>query len=102
MLGSGWLAQQIFNQQPDAERSRKGAQMFESGLSIFDGARRPGIRCVSQVNDQVAEGELIGGLQGALDLVHGVDAAGFFRVQKVDTRAARAAHITIGIERGMH
>ena len=54
------------------------------------------------MHNEVAEGDLLGGFQGALDLVHGGDAAGLLRVQQVDGGRAGAAHLAVGVERGVH
>ena len=54
------------------------------------------------MEDEVRKRDELGGLKGALDLIHGVDAACFLRVQDVDGRCAGAAHFAVGEERGMH
>jgi hypothetical protein len=54
------------------------------------------------MENEVMEGDVLGGFKGALDLVHGVDAAGFVRVQQVNCRCAGTAHLVIGKERRMH
>ena len=47
-------------------------------------------------------GNLLGGFEGALDLVHGVDAARFFRMKQVDGGRAGAAHLAIGKHGRVH
>ena len=56
----------------------------------------------AQVHDQVAKGNVLGRLQCALDLVHGIDAARLFRVQQVHKRRSGAAHLAIRVERRVH
>ena len=54
------------------------------------------------MKDEVAELDLLGGFEGAFDFVHGIDAAGLFRVQKIDGGSAGTAHFMVREERGMH
>jgi len=53
------------------------------------------------MENDVAEVDVLGGFEGSLDLVHGVDAAGFLRMDEVDGGRAGAAHLAVGVERGM-
>jgi len=69
----------------------KGAEMLKGGDGVLDGAGRPAVIALAEVNDEVAKGDGFGGFEGALDFVHGVDAAGFLRVQQVDGGSAGAA-----------
>ncbi len=57
---------------------------------------------LAKMDDELFEGDVFGGFEGALDLVHGVDAAGFLRVHDVDGGSAGAAHLAVGIERRVH
>ena len=57
MLGSGDLAEQIFDQEADAERAGKGAQVLERGGRKLDGARRPGIVALAEMDDEIAQAE---------------------------------------------
>ena len=59
-------------------------------------------RFFAQMDDQVLEANVLGGFEGALDFVHGVDAAGFFRMEDVDAGRAGAAHFPVRIKRGVH
>ena len=102
MLGGGGFAEQVLHQQTHAQRAGECAEVLESGEGVLDGARRPLIVALAEMDDEVAEGELLGGFQGALDLVHGRDAAALLRVQQVDGGRAGAAHLAVGIERGVH
>ena len=96
MLGSGGFAEQVFDQQAHAERAGEGAEVLESGERVLDGARRPSVVVFAEMDDEIAQRDVLGGFEGALDLVHGVDAAGFFRMDDVDAGRAGAAHLAIG------
>ncbi len=76
--------------------------MFEGGGGVFHGAEGPRFVFFAEVHDQLLEGNVFGGFEGALDLVHGVDAAGFLRVHDVDGGSAGAAHFAVGKKRGVH
>ena len=102
MLRRGGLAQEIFDQQAHAERARKGAQVLERGDGKLDGALRPRIVALAEMHHEIAQRNVLGRLERALDLVHGVDAAGFFRVQHIQAGRAGAAHLAVGIKRGVH
>jgi hypothetical protein len=102
VLGGGGLAEQILHQKAHAEGAGEGAQVLERGLGVLDCARRPAVVALAQMHDEMTERNVLGGFEGALDLVHGVDAAGFFRMQNVDGRGAGAAHLAIGEQGRMH
>lgn len=102
VLGGGGFAGKVFDEQAHAKRTGKGAEVFEGGEGVLDGARGPAVIALAEVEDEVAKGDLLGGFEGALDFVHGVDAAGFLRVQHVDCGSAGAAHFAVGKERGVH
>ncbi len=102
MLGRRGLAQQIFHQQAYAERPREGAQVLQRGERKLDGARRPLIVAFAKVHHEVAQRNMLRGFERALDLVHGVDAPGLLRVQHIDRERAGAAHLAVGIKRGVH
>ena len=102
VLGGGGFAGKVFDEQTHAEGTGEGAEVFECGEGVLDGARGPAIVPLAEVEDEVAKGDLLGGFEGALDFVHGVDAAGFLRVQHVDRGSAGAAHFAVGEERGVH
>ena len=63
MLGGGGLAEQILDQQADAQRTRKGAEVLESGERILDGARRPGIVALAKMNDEIAQWNVLGSIR---------------------------------------
>src|SRR5271157_1741684 len=54
------------------------------------------------MDDEILEGDGVGGFEGALDLIQGVDAAGLFRMEEVDGGSAGAAHFAVGKERSVH
>ncbi len=54
------------------------------------------------MNNEIAQRDVLGGFKRALDLVHGVDAAGLVGVQHIHSRRAGAAHLAVREERGMH
>ena len=73
--------------------------------AVMENSRARGLQSVfalSQVDDEEAEGNLLGHFEGALDLIHGVDAVGLFRMDDVDAGRAATAHFVIGKEGRMH
>ena len=102
MLGRRGLAQQVFHQQAYAERPRKGAQVFQSGERILNGARRPLIVALAKVHHKIAQRDVLRRFKRTLDLVHGVDAPRLIGVQHIHCGCARAAHLAVGIKRCMH
>ncbi len=55
---------------------------------------------LAEVENAGGDGDLLGGLEGALDLVHGSDAVGFFGVDEVDIRGNVAGEVDGLVERG--
>src|SRR5580658_3951429 len=98
----GGLAEEVFDEQADTEGMGEGAEVLEGSDGVFDGTLGPPVVALAEVQDKVGKGDELGGFQGALDLVHGVDAAGFLRVQKVDGGCAGATHFAVGEKRGVH
>ena len=49
-----------------------------------------------------AKGNLLGDFKGALDFVHGIDAAGTIGRGDVDRRRTGAPPVVVGIQRGVH
>ena len=76
--------------------------MLQRRNCVLDGALRPCVVAVAEVNDHVAQRDVLGSLEGALHLVHGVDAAGFLRVEHVHCGRSGSAHLPVGIERSVH
>jgi hypothetical protein len=97
MLGGGGIAEQVFHQQTHAQRTGKGAQVLKGGKGVLDGARRPLVVPLAQMHHEVAEGDVLGGFEGALDFVHRLDAAGLFRMQKVEGGRAGTAQLAAGV-----
>src|ERR1017187_8765967 len=102
VLGCRCLTQQVLHQQTHAQGSGKRAQMLERNGRIIHGSWGPSVGSLAEVHNQVAKGDMLGGLDGPLDLVHSVDAAGFLRMQQVDPRSAGAAHIAVRVKRRVH
>lgn len=101
MLGGGDLVLQIFEQDFDAERMGEGLEMLNGGKGVFEGTGIPGLVLEAEVEGDGTEGDLLGGLDGAFDLVHGVDAAGLFRVDEVERGSDVATPLGVGVERLM-
>ena len=102
MLRRRGLAQQVFHQQAHAERPRKRAQVFQCGERIFHGARRPLIVAFAKVHHKIAQRDVLRRFECTLDLVHGVDAPRLIGVQHIHRGRAGAAHLAVGIKRGVH
>jgi len=102
VAGGCGFAEQVFDEQAHAERMGEGAEVFEGRERVLDGAGRPSVFTLTEVDNEVAEGDGLGGFESALDFVHGVDAARFFGVEQVDRGRPGAAHFAVGIERGVH
>lgn len=102
VFGKGRFADEVFDEETNAEGTGKGAEVFQGGLGMLDRAERPAIVALTEVHDEVSEMDGFGGLEGALDFVHGGDAASFFGVQDVDGGSAGATHFAIREEGGVH
>ena len=74
--GSGYFVAQVFEEQLDAEWAGEGFEVFDGGEGGVEGAGVPAIFFHAEVEDAGAEGDLLGGLEGALDFVLRVDACG--------------------------
>ena len=57
VLGSGGVADEIFNQQADAEGAGKGAQVFESGLAHIQWCAATSRRALAKVHHEMPEGD---------------------------------------------
>ena len=102
VLGCGGIAEQVFDQDAHAQWMRKGAEVFERGKSVLNGARRPGVFALAEMDDEIAQRDVLGRFECALDFVHGFNAAGFFGMDDIDTGSAGTAHLAIGEKRGVH
>ena len=99
VLGGGDFVLQIFEEDADAERVGEGFEVLDGGEGVFEGASVPGLVLETEVEDGGSDGNLLGGLEGALDLVHGVDAAGLFGVDEVERGSGVAGPVRVGEER---
>ena len=79
VFGRGDFVLQVFEEDLDAERVGEGFEVLDGGEGVFEGAGVPGVVLEAEVKGDGGDGDLLGGLEGALDLVHGVDAVGSFR-----------------------
>jgi hypothetical protein len=91
MLRRGDLVLQILQQQADAERGGEGLEVLDGGERALEGGLVPGGVLEAEVEDDGGEGDLLGGLDGALDLVHGGDAAGLLERRSGRDWARRGA-----------
>src|SRR5579875_3040521 len=100
--GTRDLALEILDQDFDAEGIGEGAQMLEGGDGMLETALAPAIVALAEVEDEEAEGDLFGDFEGALDLVHGIDAPALFGMDDIDGGGAAAAHLLIGKHGAVH
>ena len=101
VLGSGDLVLEVFEEDADAERVGEGFEVLDGGEGIFEGACVPKLVLVAEVEDDGLNGELFGGLESALDFVHGVDAAGFFGVDEVEVGGYVPGPLGVGAVAGV-
>lgn len=76
MLGCGDIVLKIFDEHSNAERVGEGLDVLDCSEGVLDGARIPGVFFEAEVKRDGGDGDHLGGLQGALDLIHSFDAAG--------------------------
>jgi hypothetical protein len=84
VLGGGDFVLQVLDENADAKGVGEGLEVFDGGEGVLEGAGVPGIVLLAEVEDAGVDGDLLGGLEGTLDLVHGGDAVGFFGVDEID------------------
>lgn len=84
VVGGGDFVLEVFEEDFDAEGLGEGFDVLDCGEGVFEGAEIPGIVFEAEVQGDGGEGDLLGGLEGAFDLVHGVDAAGLFGVDEIE------------------
>src|SRR6201999_97309 len=84
VFGRGDLVAQIFNEDADAEGMGKGLEVLDGSEGVFEGAGVPGVIFVAEMENAGGDGDLFGGLERALDLIHGGDAMGFFGVDEIN------------------
>ena len=80
---------------------REGFEVLDGGEGVLEGASVPEVVLVAEVEDDGLNGELFGGLESALDFVHGVDAAGFFGVDEVEVGSDVAGPLGVGTIAGV-
>jgi hypothetical protein len=73
-----------FEQEADPERGGEGLEVLDGGEGVVDGGFVPGRIFEAEVQDDGGEGHLLGGFEGALDLVDGGDAADLLGVDDVE------------------
>ena len=78
-----------------AEGMGEGLKVFDGGEGVLEGAEVPGLVFEAEVEGDGGDGDLLGGLEGALDLVHGGDAVGFFGVDEIDFRGDVARPLAV-------
>jgi len=96
MLGCGDLVLEIFKQDADAEGVREGLEVLDGGEGVFEGAEIPGVVLVAEVEGAGGDGDLLGGLEGTLHLVHGGDAAGLFGINEIEVGGDVAGPLGVG------
>jgi len=98
VFGGGDLVGEVFEEDADAEGVGEGFEVLDGGERVLEGAGAPGVVLEAEVEDGSGEGDLLGGLDGALDLVHGVDAVGLFGVDEVEGGGDVARPVGVGVE----
>ena len=81
---------------------RANAPRCSSAVSASSMVRGDQYRRARQDARRYSDGDVLGGFQRALDLVHGIDAAGLVGVQHIHARRPGAAHLAVGIQRSVH
>lgn len=76
VLGGGDFVLEVFEEDFDAEGMGEGLDVLDGGEGVLKGAGVPGVVLEAEMEGDGGDGNLLGGLEGALDLVHGVDAVG--------------------------
>src|SRR5215469_311387 len=94
-FGRGKFVGNVFEQDADAERLGKGAQVLDGGHGGFEFAIVERLVGRAQVLHEVAERDLLGDFEGALDLVHSLDPAGPVGGGDIDRRGAGASPFVV-------
>ena len=84
VFGGGDFVLQVFDEDADAEGVGEGFEVLDGGEGVFQCSGVPRVVFVAEVEDAGGDGDLLGGFEGALDLVHGGDAMGFVCVDEVE------------------
>jgi hypothetical protein len=96
VLGGGDFVLQVFEEDADTEGVGEGLEVLDGSEGVFERAEVPGVVLVAEVEGTGRDGDLLGGFEGALDLVHGGDAAGLFGVDEVEVRGDVAGPLGVG------
>jgi hypothetical protein len=96
VLRGGDLVLEILQQDADAEGVREGLEVLDGSEGVLESAEVPGIVLVAEVEGAGGDGDLLGRLEGALDLVHGRDAAGLFGIDQIEIRGNVAGPLGVG------
>ena len=80
---SGDFVLEVFEEDANTEGMGEGLEVLDGGEGVFERAGVPGVILVAEVEGTGGDGDLLGGFEGALDLVHGGDARGLFRVDEI-------------------
>ena len=86
MLGRGDVVLEIFDEDANAEGMGEGLEVLDGSEGILEGAGVPRIVFLAEVKNTGVDRDLLGGLEGTLDLVHGGDPVGFFGVDEINVR----------------
>jgi len=86
VLRGGDFVLKVFDEDADAEGMGEGLEVLDGGEGVFEGAGVPGVALLAEVEDTGFDGDLLGRLEGALDLVHCGDAVRLFGVDEIDVR----------------
>jgi hypothetical protein len=99
VFGGGDFVLKVFEEDLDAEGVGVGFEVLDGGEGVFEGAGVPELVFEAEVEGEGGEGDLLGGLEGALDLVHGIDAAGLLGVDEVEGGGDVFGPVGVGVER---
>jgi hypothetical protein len=97
VLGAGDVVLEVFDEDADAEGVGEGFEVLDGGEGVLKGAGVPGVVFVAEVEDAGGDGDLLGGFEGALDLVHGGDAVGFVGVDEVEVGGDVAGPLGVAV-----
>jgi hypothetical protein len=84
VFGSGDFVLEVFEDDLHAEGMGEGFDVLYGSKGVLKSAEVPGVVLDAEVEGECGEGDLLGSVEGALDLVHGGDTVGFFGVYEID------------------
>ena len=96
VVRGGDFVLEVFEEDFDAEGVGEGLEVLDGGEGVFEGAEVPGLVFEAEVEGDGGDGNHLGGLEGALDLVHGGDAVGLFGVDEVEVWCYVARPLGVG------